>query len=642
MSSNRRHFIKTLASSSAGFAIFSSFSMNHHFFLNGNSEESDIIFPFFDYVEKYNIGDFNPKDQGGKFVQMELLGTEDDNQITELIRNGLLTKTYGNNIGWTLYEKTEIEKSVWLNRFYFSPSFARMYYLTGDVSYVDDMMQVIIKWIDENPLQIDTFKNSYNWRDMQVAWRSINWSWCYFLTEKALSEEQKEKLLNALKEHGSILLKWFGDQPLNEFNHQSHGALAMLYLGVLFPSFEDAEKLKDMALKILAHHLQHAFYSDGGNVEQMFGYYPFEAHIFRDTYLLCIRNNVEMPSNLVSMLEKIGNFLAVVSQPDGTMPQVNDSYEMTTVPILTILNGILKSDKNSNSSISQYFPDTQIAVINAKEQDNSWYLLAYPGKTIGAHAHAGRLSFTAWYNNRPLFIDSGCCNYDNPLLVSWYRTSRAHNTVIIDGKSDEATSTNQLWVGKRTTQNRIVDWVENELYTFCRMTSPESESVNVSVKWSRSLAVVKNEFLIIHDCFETKDEHNYEVLFHFPQIQVSETSKKGLRLYENNPIAVIPATKKIVDSVVISEGLISKNGKNISAPIATYQFQKKGTLHSIFVVIPDTNSQIKIKQKNNSEGTAIKIITKNNKEITVLMKNKESNSLQAFGFETTKVFDVFQ
>jgi hypothetical protein len=31
-----------------------------------------------------------PKDQGGKFVQIEILGTEDDVQIVQKVRNGAL------------------------------------------------------------------------------------------------------------------------------------------------------------------------------------------------------------------------------------------------------------------------------------------------------------------------------------------------------------------------------------------------------------------------------------------------------------------------------------------------------------------------------------------------------------------------
>jgi len=291
MSSDRRIFLKRLAVGGTGILLSGTSlgrSLHSSNFTNfsGAVKAEEGIFPFFNYLKSYNIGDYIPKDQGGKFVQMELLTTEEDRLIVGKIRNGLLEEVFGSPINWNYREDGQLEKTVWLNRFYYLPSFARMYYLSGDISYLNDMMRLIAVWIENNPLLPDSHAKNYNWRDMQVAWRSIHWSWCYFLTEKALSEEQKILILNSLKQHAAILLEGFGKQPLNEFNHQSHGALAMLYLGVLFPTFESANELKQTALKILGHHLEKAFYTDGGNVEQMFGYYPFETHLFRDTYLL--------------------------------------------------------------------------------------------------------------------------------------------------------------------------------------------------------------------------------------------------------------------------------------------------------------------------------------------------------------------
>ena len=108
-------------------------------------------FPFYKYARQYNFGDYMPKDQGGKFVQMEILNTEDDALIVEKIRTGVLENTYDSPINWTKFEKTEIEKSVWINRLYFLPSFARMYYLTKDRKYISDMMKILSQWIDGNP-----------------------------------------------------------------------------------------------------------------------------------------------------------------------------------------------------------------------------------------------------------------------------------------------------------------------------------------------------------------------------------------------------------------------------------------------------------------------------------------------------------
>ncbi len=457
-------------------------------------------FPFYDISKQYNIGDYLPKDQGGKFVQAEILQTEEDSLIVNKVKNGILENTYGNPINWIKYENSELEKSVWLSRLYFFPSFGRLYFMTKDTAYLTYAMNFLRKWYKENVALSEQKKTKYNWTDMQIAWRCIHLSWFYYLTEESLPDCDKEFIVDILNNHSKVLLEHFGHQPLNEFNHQSHGALAMLYVGALFPQLEQSESLKNTSIKILEHHISHAFYKDGGNVEQMFGYYPFEAHIFRDAYLLCRNNNIKQPQGIEELLLKMQRFISLVQQPNHTMPPVNDSFEMPTETILSTLVKTNNLPLLSDSNKSSYLSETQIGVIRKKNRNNSWYILANPAKTIGAHSHAGRLAFNIWYNNTPIIKESGCCNYDNPLLYKWYRTSTAHNTVLIDNKTDEATSTDVLWASKRQTENRITDFIENEQYTYLRMYSPLSEKTNSSVDWYiflKQMAVINSMFYSI-------------------------------------------------------------------------------------------------------------------------------------------------
>lgn len=650
MSSSRRIFFKRLAGSSAGIilggsAMGTSLSM-HWPVIDSNEgvrEQKNVVFPFYKYAREYNFGEYIPKDQGGMFIQMELLKTQTDEQIVGKIRSGLLEKVYGSPIEWNRFESGELEKSVWLNRFYFLPSFARMFFLTGDKSYVDDMIKMLAVWIRENPLLPDSHKNTYNWRDMQVAWRSIHWSWCYFLTEKALTEEQKQLIKNSLRQHAGILLEGFGKQPLNEFNHQSHGGLAMLYLGVLFPEFDEAPDLRENAMRILWHHLDKAFYADGGNVEQMFGYYPFETHIFRDTYLLCSKNGLIVPENLLPMLGKMASFISLVAQPDGTMPPVNDSYPMPTATSIRVLNDILKTQTEVHAKTSAYFPDTQIGVMRSNGSVYNWYVLANPAKTIGSHAHAGRLAFILWHNEQAVLIDSGCCNYDNPELVSWYRTSNAHNTVLIDGKTDEATSSTNLWAPKRNTENKITHWIEQDKFLFCRMISPSTEATNNGVSWSRSLALINNEFLILHDFFEASGEHNYEMLFHFPEIKVEQAGNyNGLIVKEADDLAIIPADKNLQPKIELTKGLVSVKAESDEAPLAKFDFSRNGNVHSVVLFMPNAKntSDIKISQESTIDGVGVKI-KNGKKETVVLLKNPDSKKLSVFDRDTDQLCAVF-
>lgn len=595
-------------------------------------------FPFYNIPEQYNIGDYLPKDQGGKFVQAEILNTEEDALIVKKIQEGILENIYGNPINWIKYENSELEKSVWLSRLYFLPSFSKMYFTTKDSTYLTYAMDFIRKWYQENIELSKQQKTKYNWTDMQIAWRCIHLSWFYFLGEESLADKDKKFIIDILNNHSKVLLEHFGKQPLNEFNHQSHGALAMLYVGTLFPQMEQSESLINTSIKILEHHINHAFYKDGGNVEQMFGYYPFEAHIFRDAYLLCKSNNVKPPQGIEELLIKMQKFITSVQQPNCTMPPVNDSFEMPTETILSTLAKINNLSLLSNSNKSCYLSETQLGVLKQKDY---WYILANPAKTIGAHSHAGRLGFNIWYKNTPVIKESGCCNYDNSLLYKWYRTSTAHNTVLIDNKTDEATSTDNLWAPKRQTENRITDFIENEKYTYLRMYSPSSEKTNSSVDWYRTIVLIDSSYVVLHDFFKAKGTHKYDILFHVGDSLIFSHQKNILSL-KNKTITfnIISPDKKHTGTLALKEGFTSVDGRNIHTNYAQYTFQVNGEFHSFFIFTPN-KKDIKMKVKSKTDGAGLEVKQKNKPTKTFLFLNPDAKTLELFNTKTNKPFDIF-
>lgn len=604
-------------------------------------------FPFYDFAKVYDFGDIMPKDQGGKFVQVELLNTENDAVIVQKIRSGLLFEKFDSPIKWEKFEKTEIETSVWLNRFYILPSFARMYYLTKDKSYIKDMMDILNTWIKDNPRLPGSEKRTFNWRDMQVAWRSINLSWCYYLTKNGLSPKDQMAIKAIQKEHASVLLSWFARQELNDFNHQSHGGLAMLYLSCLFPDLDINGELQNNAMRILTHHMNAAHYNDGGNIEQMFGYYPFQTSIFRDMYLLCSANNIKYPGNLIPLLNKMLSYMSVFAQPDETMPPVNDSYEMNIIPSVSILNTILKSNISSKSNLSAYYPDTQIAVMRSGsvERKNNWYILLNPAKRIGSHAHAGRLGLNLWFNNRPVFIDAGCCNYDKPLKNRWYRTSKAHNTVLIDGVEDAESSSDTEYAKKRDTENRITDWTDNDNYKYCRMVSPKSDLTNCNVEWARNIALIKDEFAVIYDCFTTNEPHKYEILFHTPPVDVClNQDSKSVNIYSDSIISIIPVNNETINNINITNEYFYHNGSDYKAPMLNYSYKASGNLNSIFLVLSKVKdiSKIKVQKTESEEGLGLLIENEKGEHTVLLFKNSAAKEIKMYGMRSNQPFGLFE
>ena len=74
------------------------------------------VFPFNRFLKKYDVWEFHPMDQGGRLVQLQLVGSENDVDTVAALRRPDFFSPWGDPIQWDRLETTELEKSVWLNR----------------------------------------------------------------------------------------------------------------------------------------------------------------------------------------------------------------------------------------------------------------------------------------------------------------------------------------------------------------------------------------------------------------------------------------------------------------------------------------------------------------------------------------------
>ena len=575
------------------------------------------VFPFFDYAKRYDVWEFIPMDQGGRLVQLELIGSERDEDIIKAIRRPGFFAPWGNPIRWDSLEKTQPEKSVWLNRWYFLPCLARQYYLTGDKSYLVELMKFIRKWRDENPVPADLpayFATRHeNWRDMQVAWRMQNLAWGYFLGEKGFSAEEKRELYEMVKDHAHVLLAYFGDQPLIENNHQSHGASAMLHAALLFPDLPDAAALKARALEILSHHLDKAFYADGNSVELVPGYYPFFSSIFRDSYLLCRANHVTPPTRCEERLRQFYDFLGLVKQPDETMPPINDSTESSATVPLCALADVLKLPCPYPSAASHWFEASHQAVMRDAVSARPAYVFLDAGPQVFAHWHGGKLGFHLWFWDRPLLVDSGICNYDEPLRRAWYWNPEAHNTLLVDGKGDyykvEESMKKRPFAG-----SKIVQWESNARYDWAVMRHEGFANRKEPVAWTRHFILLKGVAALVVDQLESAGEHDYTWLFHFAPCaaKVDEKTKTVFTGFAEKNLLLAPAMAESSIRLKVQDSNVNRRGVDVTAPVASYSLRGKSVTET-FLLLPVPGGvppETRVEQTVLSNGVEVRIVGK--------------------------------
>ncbi len=84
--------------------------------------------------------------------------------------------------------------------------------------------------------------------------------------------------------------------------------------------------------------------------------------------------------------------------------------------------------------LSVLYPDIGWAVLRSSWENNATLLAIKSGFTWN-HAHPDAGSFVLFHAGKPVLIDSGTCSYSRPEYSSYYRQSKAHNVVLLDGEA---------------------------------------------------------------------------------------------------------------------------------------------------------------------------------------------------------------
>jgi len=84
---------------------------------------------------------------------------------------------------------------------------------------------------------------------------------------------------------------------------------------------------------------------------------------------------------------------------------------------------------------SVIYPDIGWAMMRSAWDDNATMLAVKSGFAWN-HAHPDAASFILFHKGKPLIIDSGNCSYSRREYAAYYRQSKAHNVILIDGQAE--------------------------------------------------------------------------------------------------------------------------------------------------------------------------------------------------------------
>jgi hypothetical protein len=288
-----------------------------------------------------------------------------------------------------------------------------------------------------------------------ISLRGINW--IKFLTKYKIRDK---KIDNSLYAQYYILLDNLEYHLLG--NHLLENGFSLLF-GAYY--FKD-KLLYKKATEILLKELDEQILDDGAHFELSPMYHQLMLFRLLDCINL-IQNNNWKKQKLLKFLEEKASlmlrWLANISYKNGDIPLLNDSANKIAPKTEILL------DYANNLKI-KICPERSILGVKNLELKESGYR-KYSNKNyecvvdvgeIGAsyipgHAHADTFSFEVMINNSPFIVDSGISTYNIGKDRDFQRSTKAHNTVEINGENSS-----EVWGGFRVANRaKVTELVEN-------------------------------------------------------------------------------------------------------------------------------------------------------------------------------------
>lgn len=482
------------------------------------------------------------------------------------------------------------------------------YFLTGEPRYAQAVEELVLSWLDQNPLA--TWKNEANptRRLIETSLRMTG-SWLdafdVLFASPDVSDSFKWRMLAAIHDHAQFLLH-FRSPAQNHLLQETFGLMAV---AGRFPEFKMAPRWLEIANLRLSRLLKREIYPDGGYYELSTFYHRFVIRILQQIAEFARENDVALADFVYQELERMYEFLMYLARPDGRMPQVNDGFHAKNLRVL--YHQPAKMFQRADfaffasggeagrppDSTSLAFPYSGLYVMRTDWSPQAHYVLVDAGPFGSAHGHEDKLSFELHAFGRPFIIESGTYTYNYNRWHHYFESSFAHNTIVVDGRSQLRARNPKKWVVSPPQKQPNV-WISNQRFDYLEAVYDEGygnkkEDVLQGLTHHRRLLFVKPYYWVLWDIVTGEGEHTVTQLFHAaPEVRVEmESERRAWLAYPNGPALRLEilapaslAVRRIVGREDPIQGWVSSRyGEKQKAPVL--EFEAEGELPVTFVQV---------------------------------------------------------
>src|SRR5208283_2010691 len=180
----------------------------------------------------------------------------------------------------------------------------------GDEKYFHELTAQWHSWIEANPYPL-----GINWSStLEVAFRSLSWIWVdQLLAGTDDFASLHGQLVPALAFHGRYIERYLSAY-FSPNTHLLGEALALFFLGTLYPQMPRAARWKESGWQIVLREAGRQVRPDGVYFEQSLYYHVYALDFFLYARLLAARNGMEIPPAYDAVLGRMLDVVAALAQ----------------------------------------------------------------------------------------------------------------------------------------------------------------------------------------------------------------------------------------------------------------------------------------------------------------------------------------
>ncbi len=535
-----------------------------------------------------------------------------------------LTYQFTGEIDW---KKDPFEYRLWsfnLNYFDYLDDLLNAFFFTSDKRYLDKGYALIDEWIKKNL----TVYDSDLWDPYVTSKRLINWvkfiSFCSIHNNTKITNFYVKAISTQLSFLKSNIEYYLGA------NHLIMDAKGLIFGGC----FLGDDKAIKQGLKILRKEFTEQVLTDGAHYERSPSYQVEVIEHYLEAALVLKKNGYKkIGEEILDKIELMFDYLYNIIMPNGEIPLLNDStldYPMNALNLLEC-GAILYKKKHYlnyckgdfSGFTSKLFKEEKVDILKGISDDtnidpkyrsnyasgyyvlkdnvdnNQLYFLfdcgdCGPDYNLG-HAHADSLNVILTIGAKKILVDSGTYTYKKCSERDYFRSTMAHNTISIDGKSSS-----QVWAAFRTAKRaktKVLKYEEDQDFIlitaehngFCKTLGSEK------ILHKRTIIYFKEKcFIIVDNIYgEINKTHKFDYnLYLGEQVEIID---KEIVLENDNKISIKTNKSNQISEAEISEYFSLK--KKVQRLIVTDYFNKNENI--LTVINLDRN-------KNKVEVTELK------------------------------------